>query len=82
MAVHAAPNYLVRYAAPVSAVVGPSQSQYHAQDELGQYSFGHQEPNQARSETKDAYGVVRGSYRYAMVRQMTAFFNCVAFQLL
>lgn len=64
MAVNAAPGYLVRYGAPVSAVVGSLKSQYHAQDELGQYSFGHQEPNQARTETKDAFGVVRGSYRY------------------
>ena len=65
MAANAAPNYLVRYGAPVGAVVGSTQSQFHAQDELGQYSFGHQEPNQARSETKDAFGVVRGSYRYS-----------------
>lgn len=41
-----------------------TQGKYHAQDELGQYSFGHHEPNQVRSETKDAFGIVRGSYRY------------------
>ena len=42
-----------------------TQGKYHAQDELGQYSFGHHEPNQVRSETKDAFGIVRGSYSYA-----------------
>lgn len=44
--------------------VGLTQSKYQAQDELGQYSFGHQEPTQTRAETKDKYGIVRGSYRY------------------
>ena len=42
----------------------PIQSQYHAQDEFGQYNFGYQEPNSARQEVKTADGVVRGSYNY------------------
>ncbi|XP_064103709.1 cuticle protein 7-like [Macrobrachium nipponense] len=42
----------------------PIQSQYHAQDELGQYSFGYAGGPSARSETRDAFGVVRGSYNY------------------
>lgn len=49
--------------APV-APVAPVQSQYHAQDELGQYSFGYVGGPSARSEIRDAYGVVRGSYNY------------------
>ena len=49
-------------AAPAAAPV--TQSQYHAQDELGQYNFGYADPNSARVETKTADGVVRGSYNY------------------
>ena len=41
-----------------------TQSKYHAQDELGQYAFGHREVTQGRQETRDLAGVVRGSYSY------------------
>nr|XP_027220836.1 putative bifunctional UDP-N-acetylglucosamine transferase and deubiquitinase ALG13 [Penaeus vannamei] len=44
--------------------VAPIQSQYHAQDELGQYSFGYAGGPSSRAETRDAFGVVRGSYNY------------------
>merc|ERR1712072_438310 len=36
----------------------------HAQVEFGQFSFGYQNINSARSESKDAFGVTRGSYQY------------------
>merc|ERR1739844_873836 len=49
--------------APVAPIVPPS-SQFHAQDEFGQFSFGYQNINSARSGTKDAFGVTRGSYQY------------------
>merc|ERR1711997_936049 len=49
--------------APVAPIVPPS-SQFHAQDEFGQFSFGYQNINSARSESKDAFGVTRGSYQY------------------
>jgi len=53
------------FAAPVPApVVVPPSSQFHAQDELGQFSFGYQNINSARTESKDAFGVTRGSYQY------------------
>ncbi|XP_064104023.1 cuticle protein 19.8-like [Macrobrachium nipponense] len=55
------------HAAPVTystAPYAPVQSQYHAQDELGQYTFGYAGGPSARSETRDAFGVVRGSYNY------------------
>ncbi|XP_068220933.1 cuticle protein 16.8-like [Palaemon carinicauda] len=44
--------------------VAPIQTQHHAQDQLGQYSFGYAGGPSARSETRDAFGVVRGSYNY------------------
>merc|ERR1712038_1707271 len=50
--------------APVAPIVEPPSSQFHAQDELGQFSFGYQNINSARSESKDAFGVTRGSYQY------------------
>ncbi|XP_047496663.1 cuticle protein 19.8-like [Penaeus chinensis] len=56
--------------APVSynvapfAPVAPVLSQYHAQDELGQYSFGYAGGPSSRAESRDAFGVVRGSYNY------------------
>ncbi|XP_037774144.1 cuticle protein 6-like [Penaeus monodon] len=49
--------------APFSPVA-PVQSQYHAQDELGQYSFGYSGGPSSRAESRDAFGVVRGSYNY------------------
>merc|ERR1719342_402295 len=48
------------YVAPYS----PIQSQYHSQDELGQYSFGYSGGPSNRAETRDAYGNVRGAYTY------------------
>merc|ERR1711910_69346 len=50
--------------APLVPGVAPPSSQFHAQDEFGQFSFGYQNINSARSETKDAFGVTRGSYQY------------------
>merc|ERR1712018_474886 len=35
-----------------------------AQDKFGQFSFGYQNIDSARTETKDAFGVTRGSYQY------------------
>merc|ERR1711963_426191 len=49
---------------PVAPVVEPPSSQFHAQDEFGQFSFGYQNINSAKTETKDAFGVTRGSYQY------------------
>merc|ERR1711894_485270 len=49
---------------PVAPIVEPPSSQFHAQDEFGQFSFGYQNINSAKTETKDAFGVTRGSYQY------------------
>ncbi|XP_027220834.2 cuticle protein 19.8 [Penaeus vannamei] len=54
----------VSYNVAPFAPVAPIQSQYHAQDELGQYSFGYAGGPSSRAETRDAFGVVRGSYNY------------------
>lgn len=39
-------------------------SQFHGQDGLGRYMFGHTDNNQARLEARNANGDVRGSYKY------------------
>nr|XP_027220835.1 uncharacterized protein LOC113813096 [Penaeus vannamei] len=54
----------VSYNVAPFAPVAPIQSQYHAQDELGQYSFGYAGGPSSRAESRDAFGVVRGSYNY------------------
>merc|ERR1712128_195723 len=47
---------------PVALPTAPS-SQFHAQDEFGQFSFGYENINSAKTETRDAFGVTRGSYQ-------------------
>merc|ERR1711915_530053 len=46
--------------------VAPTEykNQYHSQDELGQYAFGHVSAGQAHSAVRDYTGAVRGSYTY------------------
>ncbi|PNF16007.1 hypothetical protein B7P43_G04612 [Cryptotermes secundus] len=65
---HARPGVLsgVAYTAPAAVVPGPVSisSQYHAQDALGQYSYGYSGGPSAKAETKTADGVTRGSYSY------------------
>ncbi|CAL4069063.1 unnamed protein product, partial [Meganyctiphanes norvegica] len=59
-------TYVAPYAAynNYAAPYAPIQTQYHSQDELGQYSFGYSGGPSNRAETRDAYGNVRGSYSY------------------
>jgi len=55
------------YAAPVQAPApaqGAVSSQYHAQDEFGNVIYGYSNPQSAKSEQRDAYGNVMGSYSY------------------
>merc|ERR1712156_146594 len=57
---------VVQAAAPVVpvAVASPEPSQYHAQDDFGQYSFGYSDGNSVKQEVKTADGVIRGAYSY------------------
>ncbi|XP_065164214.1 uncharacterized protein [Atheta coriaria] len=41
-----------------------SSSQYHTQDQLGQYSYGYSNPQSAKAEVKTADGITQGSYSY------------------
>lgn len=55
----------VAYSAP-AVVAGPVavSSQYHAQDALGQYSYGYSGGPSSKVETKTADGITRGGYSY------------------
>lgn len=48
----------------VSSDEASESTQFHSQDGLGQFVFGHSSPRQARLETRSADGNVRGSYSY------------------
>ena len=48
----------------VPAPGGVVASQYHAQDEFGNVVYGYSNPNSAKTEQRDAYGNVVGSYSY------------------
>lgn len=50
--------------APIVAAPAVVKSQYHAQDELGQASYGHAEPFQQHNAVQDAAGNKVGSYSY------------------
>merc|ERR1712130_409521 len=68
--VHSAP--VVQAAAPVTYAAAPVHvtpaavqgSQYHAQDDAGQYSFGYNDGSSVKQEIKTADGVIRGAYSY------------------
>ncbi|XP_023724545.1 uncharacterized protein LOC111873799 isoform X2 [Cryptotermes secundus] len=51
------------YSVP-SAIVTSTSHQYHAQDALGQYSYGYSGGPSAKVETKTLDGVTRGGYSY------------------
>lgn len=65
-----APAVTYNYAAPAPVasytpvVQAPVSSQYHAQDELGQYSYGYVGPWSSKAESKTADGITRGGYSY------------------
>merc|ERR1711976_546285 len=64
--------------APVAPIVEPPSSQFHAQDEFGQFSFGYQNINSAKNETRDAFGVTRGSYQYVDANGVLQTVNYIA----
>merc|ERR1712025_1001241 len=66
-------------AAPLAVApsIAPS-SQFHAQDEFGQFSFGYENINSRKTETKDAFGVTRGSYQYVDANGVLQTINYVA----
>jgi len=66
--------YAPGLAIPASA---PSH-QFHAQDEFGQFSFGHAGGPSARTEARNAYGVTTGSYQYLDANGLIQTVNYIA----
>ncbi|XP_018571433.1 calphotin-like [Anoplophora glabripennis] len=54
------------YSAPVAvaAISTPVATQYHSQDELGQYSYGYSNAQSAKAEARAANGLTVGGYTY------------------
>lgn len=48
----------------VPAIYGHIGSQYHSQDNLGQYTYGYTGPLSSKTETRTSDGVTRGGYSY------------------
>merc|ERR1712073_286932 len=62
-------TYATNYAyqtpvAPVVATADAANTQYHAQDDFGQFNYGYSNPLSTKQELKTADGVTRGSYSY------------------
>ena len=49
---------------PAVQAVSTDGTQYHSQDDIGQYSFGYSNGESVKQEVKTADGVVRGAYQY------------------
>uniref|UniRef100_A0A6B2E6P1 Putative cuticle protein 6 n=1 Tax=Phlebotomus kandelakii TaxID=1109342 RepID=A0A6B2E6P1_9DIPT len=47
-----------------SQIAVPSASQYHSQDQLGQYHYGYANQHSSKTELKTVDGVTRGAYSY------------------
>merc|ERR1711910_195422 len=63
----------------VARAINPApSSQFHAQDEFGQFSFGHAGGPSARTEARNAYGVTTGSYQYVDANGLVQTVNYIA----
>jgi len=60
----AVPAPVIAKAAPIAPIAASHSSQYQAQDEDKNFSFGYSNINSAKQETGNAYGGVTGSYTY------------------
>merc|ERR1712027_130196 len=63
----------------IAGAYNPAPStQFHAQDEFGQFSFGHAGGPSARTEARNAYGVTTGSYQYIDANGLLQTVNYIA----
>merc|ERR1712018_339767 len=65
-------------APPVVHAAAPEGSQYHSQDDIGQYSYGYSDPNSVKQEIKTADGVTRGAYSYVDANGIVQTVNYIA----
>merc|ERR1711881_671639 len=65
-------------AAPVAPVTSVQSSQFHSQDDLGQYNYGYSNPTSAKQEFKTADGIVQGTYSYVDANGVVQTTNYIA----
>merc|ERR1712106_469741 len=65
-------------AAPVVVAAATEGSQYHSQDDAGQYSYGYSDPNSVKQEVRTADGVIRGAYSYVDSNGLVQTVNYIA----
>merc|ERR1711994_583908 len=53
-------------------------SQFHAQDEFGQYNYGYSNPTSAKQEYKTADGIIQGTYSYVDANGIVQTTNYIA----
>merc|ERR1712107_846616 len=63
---------------PARAIYPGQSHQFHAQDEFGQFSFGHAGGPSARTESRAANGVTQGSYQYVDANGLLQTVNYIA----
>merc|ERR1711953_1550665 len=63
---------------PVVQAVSTDGTQYHSQDDIGQYSFGYSNGESVKQEVKTADGVVRGAYQYVDANGIVQTVNYIA----
>merc|ERR1712072_1222343 len=66
------------YAPGLAIPAAAPSHQFHAQDEFGQFSFGHAGGPSARTEARNAYGVTTGSYQYIDANGLLQTVNYIA----
>ena len=75
---NAAPVSYAPYTTYAAAVPAAVSSQYHAQDEIGSYSYGYADGLSTKHESKNAYGGTVGSYSYVDANGQTQTVSYVA----
>merc|ERR1712168_132298 len=66
------------YAPGLAIPAAAPSHQFHAQDEFGQFSFGHAGGPSARTEARNAYGMTTGSYQYVDANGLVQTVNYIA----
>jgi len=72
------PSYAYAAAPFAASSYSPVHSQYHSQDEFGQYSYGYNSGSSSKAEVKTVDGVTRGGYSYVDANGQVQHYNYVS----
>lgn len=73
-----APSYAYAASPFAASSYSPVHSQYHSQDEFGQYSYGYNSGSSSKAEVKTVDGVTRGGYSYVDANGQVQHYNYVS----